>query len=52
MLALLYGGYYLYSILGLPFEAQVNGFFIIAVLFLLIADSPGSHRHATGPAAR
>jgi hypothetical protein len=37
ILALLYGSYYLYSILGLPFEAQVNGFFIIAVLFLLIA---------------
>jgi hypothetical protein len=37
ILALLYGGYYLYSILGLPFEAQVNGVFIIAVLFLLIA---------------
>jgi hypothetical protein len=36
-LALLYGGYYLYSILGLPFEAQVNGLFIVAVLFLLIA---------------
>jgi hypothetical protein len=37
ILALLYGSYYFYSILGLPFEAQVNGFFIIAVLFLLVA---------------
>jgi hypothetical protein len=36
-LALLYGSYYLYSILGQPFEAQINGFFIIAVLFLLVA---------------
>jgi hypothetical protein len=37
ILAVLYGGYYLYSILGLPFEAQINGFLIIAVLFLLVA---------------
>ena len=37
ILALLYGGYYLYSILGLPFEAQINGFLIIATLFLLVA---------------
>lgn len=37
ILALLYGSYYLYSIVGLPFEAQVNGLFIVAVLFLLIA---------------
>ena len=36
-LALLYGSYYLYSILGQPVEAQINGFFIIAVLFLLVA---------------
>jgi hypothetical protein len=37
ILALLYGSYYLYSILGQPFESQINGLFIIAVLFLLIA---------------
>jgi hypothetical protein len=37
VLAVLYGVYYLYSIRGLPFEAQVNGVFIIAVLFLLVA---------------
>ena len=37
ILALLYGSYYLYSIVGLPFEAQINGFFIIAVLFVLVA---------------
>ena len=36
-LVLLYGSYYLYSILGQPFEAQINGFFIAAVLFLLVA---------------
>src|SRR5690606_14299645 len=37
ILAVLYGIYYLYSIRGLPFEAQVNGFLIIAVLFVLVA---------------
>jgi hypothetical protein len=36
ILAVLYGGYYLYSILGQPFEAQFNGLLIIAVLFLLV----------------
>jgi hypothetical protein len=37
ILAVLYGIYYLYSIVGLPFEAQINGLLIIATLFLLVA---------------
>jgi hypothetical protein len=37
ILAVLYGIYYLYSIVGLPFEAQINGFLIIATLFVLVA---------------
>jgi hypothetical protein len=40
ILAVLYGGYYLYSILGQPFEAQING--------LLIIDPAAPHRPRPG----